>query len=261
MPITVYFSGQIGNIFFATATLIAYAKKHGHTYYVPKLAKACKPTQMNLIPIASTSPRFPKRFQYREPKNENGDPFHHEIPYMDYAELEGYYQSPKYFDWCRDDILKAFNFPVNMQMGITAIHVRRGDCVNSPNFPIAPKEYYVNAIKYMQERGHNNFKIFSDDKSWVQQHFTSEEFGGANFTFSTNTKPVDDYIEIQNCENVITARSTFSLTAAWINTNPNKIVLVPTTRHQWWRSFNTDILSGTNFVEIDFENKTDEWSI
>lgn len=261
MPITAYHSGQIGNIFFLTAAMLAHAKKYGHTYYSPTIARACKPTQRNLIPIASTAPKFVPKSQYFEPHNSDGDPYFSPIPNNDYMELRSYLQSFRYFDWCREDVLRAFNFPIHIEYGITALHVRRGDCVNSPNFPIAPKEYYINAVKYMQGKGFNKFRVFSDAISWCKEHFKSEDFNGAEFEYFESPNPVISYVGIQNCENVITARSTFSLTAAWINSNPNKIVCVPTTRHKWWRSFNVNILDGTEFVEIDFENKTDEWSI
>jgi hypothetical protein len=251
MAVTCFFSGRLGNIFFHIAHMIAYAKKYDLTYYVPEVAIACalgKPT----ITVPSTSPPLLKPRQYREPYD-RGHPYYHEIPAMDNILFEGYYQSFKYFDWCRDYIIETFNLPYQIEQGMTSISVRRGDCVGVFAFPIAPLEYYQNAVKFMQAKGHNKFRLYSDDIAWCKENFTIENFPEAEIEFSEGKTELQDYISLHNCENQITARSTFSLTGAWMNQNPNKIVLCPTTRHRYWNSQNLDLIPDY-FTQIDFEN-------
>lgn len=262
MAVTCYYSGRFGNIFLAAANMIAYAKKHNLTFYSPLEADAYKGfTGDNKVPfhIPSTGAKPINPRVYQEPCMAEGTPRYHEIPYMDNVLLDGYFQSFKYFDWCRDSIIETFGFPYKMNEGIVSVSVRRGDCLEAPDkFPVAPKEYYHNAIEYMQSKGYNDFKVFGDDLLWSKEEFTLSNYPNANFTFSEGQSEMESYLGIQNCEHNITARSTFSLTAAWMNRNPNKIVLVPTIRHKWWRSMNADLLTDTNFVQIDFQNLSDE---
>lgn len=257
MAVTCYLSGRWGNIIFALAHMIAYAKKYDLKYYVPTAADAYKGfTGDNKVPfiIPSTGEKPVKPVIYREPNMAHGIPQYHEIPKIDNILFDGYWQSFLWFDWCRDYILKTFNFPYEMEEGMTSISVRRGDCLNAPEaFPLAPKGYYQNAVKFMQERGFNKFKIFSDDLQWCKENFTKENFGDAEMEFYEGHTEVENYLSLCNCANNITARSTFSLTAAWFNRNPKKLVCVPTIRYPYWITQNADLIP-PYFVQIDFND-------
>lgn len=252
MAVTCYFSGQLGNCFFNIAMMVAYCKKYHLSYYVPEVAIACrggKPT----ITVPSTAEQPSHPFMYHEPNDRYGSPYYHDIPKMDNLVFEGYYQSPLYFDWCRDHILETFNLPYEIRKGVVSIHVRRGDCIGVDAFPIAPRSYYQNAIAYMQRKGYNDFLVFSDDLSFCYSEFVDVNYPNAKFGFSEGKPEIEDWISMQNCEHNITARSTFSLTAAWMNRNENKIVCVPTVKHRWWNSQNKDLIP-KYFTQIDFEN-------
>ena len=254
MSVTCNFAGRMGNCIYNVAAMIAYCKKNNLQYYVPTEANHYKrfigDNKMPFtIPSTGEAPINPT--VYREPVDENRYPFYKEIPPTDNVVLTGYYQSFNYFDWCRDYILDTFNFPYEMNKGVVSISVRRGDCVGSPHFPLAPREYYENAIRYMQDRGYNDFHVFSDDIAWCMQEFNQDNYYGANFYFSVGKTEYEDFIAIQNCDHNIIARSTFSLTAAWFNRNPDKIVLVPTTKHKWWTTQNLDLIPDY-FTQIEF---------
>lgn len=255
--VTCYLSGRWGNIVFALAHMIAYAKKYDLDYYIPQEADAYKGfTGGNEVPfvIASTGEKPVNPTIYKEPCMAQGVPRYHEIPKIYNVSFDGYWQSFKWFDWCRDYILEVFGFPYQLDKGVTSISVRRGDCVGVPAFPIAPLDYYKNAVRYMQERGFNKFKVHSDDMQWCKEHFTRDNFGDAEIEFYEGYSERENYLSLCNCENNITARSTFSLTAAWFNRNPNKIVCVPTLRHKWWNTLNADLLTDTGFIQIDFDD-------
>lgn len=257
MSVTCYYSGRWGNIVFALAHMIAYAKKHKLKYYVSEQAVAYNHFRNGDVrvpfTIPSTGPKPINPIVYKEPNMAQGVPCYHEIPKMDNVLFDGYFQSFLYFSWCRNYILETFKFPYRMEKGIVSISVRRGDCVGIPAFPIAPVEYYHNAIRYMQERGYNLFRVHSDDQEYCRKEFTSQRYNGAVFQFTAGNE-MSDFFSISSCEHNITARSTFSLTAAWFNKNPGKVVLVPTTKHKWWGAMNADLLTGTNFIQIDFED-------
>jgi FkbM family methyltransferase len=267
MSVTCYYSGRLGNIVFHIGQLLAHAKKYNLPYYLPTEAIAYKgfrdgDVSVPPLNIASTgeNPINPK--EYDEPFYSSGNPAYHEIPFMDNVVFRGYYQSFKYFDWCRDYILETFNLPHSMEKGVVSISVRRGDCVGSTAFVPAPPQYYHKAVEYMLLRGYNLFRVYSDDQEWCKGEFTTENYPGATFLFSEGDE-MSDYIGISNCEHNITARSTFSLTAAWMNQNPNKIVLVPQ-KDTWWRGQNLDLIpdyfTQINFEEMQYDNM-DEYEL
>lgn len=256
MSVTCYYSGRWGNMMFELANMVAYCKKHNLTYFVPTKAVAYNHFRNGDVSvpfsIESTGEEPVNPVEYNEPY-QNGHPYYHEIPKMDNVLLEGYYQSFQYFDWCRDYILETFGIPYSMDKGVVSISVRRGDCIGVAAFPIAPVEYYQNAISYMQARGYKKFKVFSDDQEWCKQEFTWNNYPNAVFSFSDGGE-AEDFIGIQNCEHNITARSTFSLTAAWFNRNPNKIVLVPQ-KELWWKGQNLDLIPDY-FTQIKFNDES-----
>lgn len=255
MAVTCFISGRFGNAIFSLAQMIAYAKQHGYDYFVPTTAIAYNHFKngdiTNPIQLKSTGEEPVNPIEYHEPNQSSGHPSYHVIPKMDNVKFFGYYQSFKYFDWCRDYILETFNFPHYIEKGMVSISVRRGDCVGVSAFPIAPPEYYHNAIEYMQERGYNNFRVYSDDQEWCKQEFTSGNYPNANFQFSDGGE-LEDFVSISCCEHNITARSTFSLTAAWFNRNSDKIVLVPQ-KEKWWKGQNLDLVPDY-FTQIKFND-------
>ena len=187
MSVTCTLSGRWGNIIYSLAMLIAYAKKHGLDYYIPTEARAYNHFKNGDISMpfhvesTGVKPKNPRVI--RQINRSNGTPFFYDIPKHDNVSFDGYWQSKKWFLDYEEDIVKAFNFPYVFNEGITSISVRRGDCVNSPNFPIAPKCYYQNAVKYMQERGFNKFLIHSDDMQWCRDNFKEKILTVLNLSF------------------------------------------------------------------------------
>lgn len=110
-----------------------------------------------------------------------------------------------------------------------AVHFRRGDYISNPKYRklYAPcsKHYYQNGIKLIQKSINNpHFYIFSDDINWVKNNydFTTDT------TFIDNSGPEYEHLFLMSsCNHQITANSTFSWWAAWLNTNPHKIIITP----------------------------------
>lgn len=158
----------------------------------------------------------------------------------DGVDLHGYYQTEKYFLEYRELILSLFAFKdtiteagsnyietirnQNRSSRIASIHVRRGDYATLPNHhPVCSKEYYKNSISKIKENEADvKFIIFSDDPDWCRN-----EFFGENYIISDLG---DAYIELcamSLCDHNIIANSSFSWWGAWLNNNPNKIVISP----------------------------------
>lgn len=113
-----------------------------------------------------------------------------------------------------------------------SIHIRRGDYItikqNFDRFGVCSKNYYEEAIKHLEENLTNPvFYIFSDDLDWAKENFV-----GSQYIFISDNNPAEDLYLMSNCKHNIIANSTFSWWSAWLNQNPEKIVIAP---KQWYK--------------------------
>ena len=146
--------------------------------------------------------------------------------------LKGAFQSYKYFDKYRQDIIDFFSYKdYNPKMGFVSIHVRRGNYTQLQNYHyLLDKNYYLNAIDYFPNY---KFLVFSDDIEWCKQVFQ-----GDKFTFIENQTDTDDLWLMSECEHNIIGNSTFSWWGAYLNRNPNKIVIHP---EKWFGPLNSNL--------------------
>ncbi len=158
--------------------------------------------------------------------------------------LNGLFQSEKYFADYKDLVYSTYQFPdfddeqnrllaqKIISTNSVAVHFRRGDYVTNPTYkkilgPL-PNQYYYKALEEIQRRVNEPFfYFFSDEPQWIRK----------NFDLPKNSVVVDynadenDYWKdmklMSMCKHNIIANSTFSWWAAWLNKNPNKIVIAP----------------------------------
>lgn len=162
--------------------------------------------------------------------------------YPDYIYYDGYFQNEKYFKPVRKELLQCFRSNIaldekNQQMldkiiaeNSISIHVRRGDyvtleCANDFHGTCS-LEYYQKAIEYITKRVKNpHFFLFSDDIEWtiknlkIEYPFTVVDFNQGKGWLDLNL--------MKSCKHNILANSSFSWWGAWLNENPNKIVIAP----------------------------------
>lgn len=158
--------------------------------------------------------------------------------------LEGYWQSEKYFEDIERSIRQEFTlkkpFDVKLKKIIekieqgraVAIHIRRGDYLSvklSKVFETCSSEYYAKAIKQICVRISNpHFFIFSDDINWAKKNLPSDI--SSEFISQNNTEDFEDLILMSKCQHNIIANSSFSWWGAWLNQNPDKIIIAPQKR-------------------------------
>jgi len=155
---------------------------------------------------------------------------------------DGYWQSELYFDDILDELKNDFIFNTK-RMGINtvamgdnsvSIHARRGDYLNN-NFVVdlSSTDYYKKAVDKIKETVKNPvFHIFSNNKIWAEEYFSFIE---DEKYFEFNATNVDLYL-MSLCKHNITANSTFSWWGAWLNNNPDKIVIAP---EKWFNTIPT----------------------
>ncbi len=175
------------------------------------------------------------------------------LAYQGNMYLDGYWQSPKYFDAIRDVLLKEFTLknPLSAAAAVFAeqiqqstavsLHVRRGDYVKNPRvlkeFGVCSIQYYEAAISHIEKQVSNpTFFVFSDDIAWVQEHLPVGS--QAIFVHGDNIKDYEELTLMSMCKHNIIANSSFSWWGAWLNNHPNKIVIAPT---PWFETTEYDI--------------------
>lgn len=175
--------------------------------------------------------------------------------YADDTVLKGFYQQACYADSVRPLLLEDLSLPEcslnaeNLrilaeikQQGSKAVfvHIRRGDYVNPDNvnvFGVCSAEYYAKAEALLAEKiGHDlHLFIFSDDPEWVKENYRT------SFPFTcVDINDADaahfDINLMRHCSHAIIANSTFSWWGAWLISNPDKIVVAPSS----WRADGTN---------------------
>ena len=154
----------------------------------------------------------------------------------DHVNLQGYFQTEKYFKHIEDELRKDFTFNseilepckemVESVDNPIALHVRRTDYVrNQANHNLLSLEYYQAALE--QFNSDRNVIVFSDEPAWCMEQ---EIFSGDRFIISENEDNRIDLCLMSLCNDFIIANSSFSWWGAWLSSNKNKKVIAPA---QW----------------------------
>lgn len=158
--------------------------------------------------------------------------------------FQGYWQSWKYFEGFEEEIKKDFIFrgelntkdrdilvKIKMQTSI-GLHVRRGDYTTSKSkkiFTSLDSDYYIKSINFFQKKFPEcTFFCFSDDIKWVKLMLSKSmrRYELIDWNNAPNLSFRDMQLMTLMDHNII-ANSTFSWWSAWLNGNPNKIVISP----------------------------------
>ena len=158
------------------------------------------------------------------------------------AYYDGYWQSEDYFKDIRNDILKAFTFPafdeknkayseIIVNSNSLSIHVRRGDFVNHPLYKdICTLQYYQDAIKRICALAKiDHAFIFSNDIQWCEDNlslFLNDQMT-TYIDWNKGSQSYNDIHLMSLCKHNIIANSSFSWWGAWLNPNPDKVVISP----------------------------------
>jgi hypothetical protein len=111
-----------------------------------------------------------------------------------------------------------------------SVHIRRGDYVSIPKIAnthrTLPISYYKEACgKILEKKLNAHFFISSDDIGWTKENFPKEF--KVSFVSSTEIPDYEELKLMSLCKHQIIANSTYSWWSAWLNQNPDKIVIAP----------------------------------
>jgi hypothetical protein len=178
-------------------------------------------------------------FWYEHDKHSK-DFYHKKLTKKTRVYMSGRYQEFYYIENMREGLLEDFKFNAEMPENVkecfnkiektnsVAIHIRRGDYSGTKEFDVCSIKYYENAVNYILEKEKDAlFFIFSDDIEWVKNNFIFLE---RYCVIDNREYDKSDYFDLylmSSCKHNIIPNSTFSWWGAWLNQNPNKIVICP----------------------------------
>lgn len=151
----------------------------------------------------------------------------------------GYFQREKFFISARDDLqqlliprddlidqqTREYEKKMRSEQSVS-IHVRRGDFVDL-GIGLS-MEYYHKAIALIKKKlsGDIKFYIFSNDINWCKTQFS--DLDCEYVSLQGKDADINEMYLMSCCKHNITSNSTFGWWGAWLNGNPDKIVIAPT---------------------------------
>ncbi len=268
--VTCNFSGELGNQMFEIAHVIAYA-----------LDNDCDPIFYGISGAAKLDVNFQHVFHRLRVL-----PPSHGIHFEDYFQSEvctyspvpdtgqanmrfsGHFQNEKYFVHHRDYIREIFapsekilhyiekkygKLETLFDTPTVGVHIRT--FMPSARLPDhvgflggATWQYFIDAINYFPEN--YTFLVFSDAPDWVKKNFPP---CNRKIKFIKENPHYIDLYFLSLCHHqVVSPESTFSWWGAWLNGNPDKVVIVP---HFWQLGATGEDIFPPGWVKIYTENR------
>lgn len=252
--------GRLGNQLFQYAALKGLAVKTGYEMKIPN------PNGMNWHGQNCLLDRFNIECDYltqedlntlqnlyEEPTWQKYDENFFNLP--DNTTIEGFFQSTFYFEHIEEQIKKELTpkdeylIPAKQYIQqlkdkynceIVSVHVRRGDNMTNGQTgliqafePGGMYETYFNKAKKVFDGKNVKFLVFTGGQRFNEDNKTDVEwckefFVGDEFLFSEGRPQIEDFSLIMSCDhNILSHASSFGWWAAYVNQNPNKVVVAP----------------------------------
>ena len=229
--VTAYLMGQTGNNLFQVATACSLAWDH-HTEAAFFLSPNSTLYKHFLFRCRLCQPDQKVNVLWKEPSYA-----YTPIPYHPNMQIFGYFQSEKYFAHHREQILKLFApHPDDMayiqskyqeilkhpkSVGVQVRYYKGWD-PQSKIYPQYGKEYLEKAMSLFPSD--SLFVVTSDNLSFTKERIPSWV---KNVVFIENEPDYISFYLQSLCKHNIISHSSFGWWAAWLNTNPNKMVVHP----------------------------------
>ena len=223
--------GRIGNQLFEYASAYGIARMNNRTAVTHE---SNYNTLWNVFPNLSLprSKPLPNMHSMSEAKYGTYDKRFEKLPKSN-VQLNGYFQSWKYFHRYEDELRTEFSFNKNLsdkatdylrQIALTynelernitfvGVHVRRADRVTSQLYRVAPLSYIVKAMAdFRANFTRVHFVVCSDDMSWCKNNLGQQK----NVSFSEGRTANVDFAILSSCNHTLSTVGTFSWWVGWL---------------------------------------------
>jgi hypothetical protein len=246
--------GGLGNQMFEVATTCALAWDNGAEPYFPDF--------IPLLPHSKSLHHVFFRCALNPPKDEVSCDWatpaygYEAIPFTNGMRLSGYSQNEMYFARYRERLIRLFAPKADDLQYIrrkykkilqhpysVCVHVRYyfAEKPDEPAFRQYDEEYYEKAMDLFTDDA--LFVVISDNMDFAKKIIPTK---GKNVVFIENEPHYIDFFLQTLCKHNIIANSTFSWWGAWLNQNPEKVVVRPSE----WIGGNPDIGGPDTWIKI-----------
>jgi GR25 family glycosyltransferase involved in LPS biosynthesis len=157
--------------------------------------------------------------------------------------INGYFQSYKYFDDIKDIIYENYKFNINLysnceeyilslknehNLPVVGIHIRCGDLLNYNAYgPPMNYNYIKNAVGYLNSTIGELVVVFiSENNDWVKENILKYiDISNNRIYFSNNSEDFDLCL-LTLCDHLILSNSSFSWWGAYLNKKENKKIII-----------------------------------
>ena len=229
-------SGQLGNQLFEVAATLAYAWDNNFEPLFPELNLKTNlniPINRERIFFRLNSSPLPQPICYTFTQLKIYEKI--DIPIKPNQCLTGYFQTWEYFNHHREKILQVFaprpeelhrieskHAALLKHPCTVGIHVRTFNKQWSESIPFVGLSYYEKAIGLFPADA--LFVVFSDRIGWCKHHFAIFD---RPIIFIEDQDHIEDFFLMSMLKHNIICNSTFSWWTAYLNQNPNKVVVAP----------------------------------
>jgi hypothetical protein len=178
--------------------------------------------------------------------------------------LNGYWQTPKYFEEFEDQIRKDFTFRDRIEdaddyikdmlnkiksSNSVLLNVRRTDYLNTNYHGVMGNEYINKGVELLESKVEDpHYFVFSDDVEWCKENIKYDNMTIVDHSYKGDR--FSYYLQLmKNCKHFIIPNSSFAWWGAFLNEDSDKIVIAP---KQWFTdsNINTNDLIPDSWIRI-----------
>ena len=238
--ITVDFNGGLGNLMFMYASMYGIARINGLIPLIQEyhyISTIFPELWADVVRDVHPGRKWPK---FRERNSNSFDKRVFELNFLKDIELEGFYQSWRYFEHSKEAIKRQFSFSTDVQQScetflkeayksylsqfkkrnvvFVGVHIRRGDFMDSYNvdkgYVVAPSGYIRKSMDYFNGKYKNViFIVCSDDQKWSRANVGSRK---NLVVFSPYGSAAMDMCLLSKCNHTVMTVGTFGWWGAWL---------------------------------------------
>jgi hypothetical protein len=248
--------GGLGNQMFEMANAYAYAKNNNMSLIVNKTSNMKNKSYWDSIFKDIQTDIKCESYKWKKLTEKN---FHYQpLPTFKSnvnIKLDGYFQSAKYFNLFKQDLITLFTKHIDIDLSIekqstesqlVSVHVRRGDYLKYKLHTNVGQYYLEKAMSTIESKIGTNIEyvVFSDDLPWCKNNFNTF-FPTRVFHYCSKGQDYEQMFLMSLCDHNIIANSSFSWWGAWMNNKSSQIVTAPS---NWFTG------SNKNWQDIYCEN-------
>jgi len=221
--------GRLGNQLFQYAFLRTTARRLGVKFFCPEWV-GDRIFLLNDESERTGTPGLTDK-EYRQPPGNAGF-IDSALRIEDGTDILGYFQAERYFD--RESVTRWYTFRPEVVAAVqkkyrhvdlaqcAGIHLRFGDMKDNPMYVVLPPRYYAKALSILPRR--RQVLVFSDEVPAAQEHLRDVP---GNFLYIEGNEHFEDLYSMTRCGDLVCSVSTLSWWGAWLNDQPNKVVVAP----------------------------------